>query len=80
MAQRMLEELNQKAKQREVNPTHYAIIYAGLGEKDQAFAWLEKGYATRWENMLTLKVEPLFDSLRADPRYINLLRQLNLAP
>jgi len=57
-----------------------ALIYAGLGEKDQAFAWLEKGYEERSFQMQWLTVEPRWDSLRSDPRFADLLRRMGLKP
>ena len=57
-----------------------AEIYAGLGERDQAFAWLEKAYQERNFLMLFLKVNPRVDNLRADPRFVDLLRRIGLQP
>jgi len=55
-----------------------AIIYASLGDKDSAFAWLEKSLANHEGNLALIKVDPVFDSLREDPRYSDLLRRMNL--
>jgi len=79
-AQRMLDELLKQAKQPDFNPYDIAPIYAGLGEKDLAFMWLEKAYEYKSESLLFLKVEPWLDSLRTDPRFKDLLRRMNLAP
>ena len=54
-----------------------AIIHAGLGEKDQAFEWLEKAYEVRDLGMVFLKVDPTLDPLRSDPRFQDLLRRMN---
>jgi tetratricopeptide (TPR) repeat protein len=59
------------------NPYTTAAIYARLGDKDQAFAWLEKAYAARKLSMIWLKVSPSWDSLRSDPRFQDLLRRMN---
>jgi tetratricopeptide (TPR) repeat protein len=58
-----------------------AHIYIGLGQKDQAFEWLNKAYEARspWL-VFGLKVDPRFDGLRSDPRFADLLRRMNLAP
>lgn len=53
-------------------------IYPGLGEKDKAFEWLEKGYDER--SLLHIKVDPGYDPLRSDPRFTNILHRMNLAP
>ncbi|PYS63056.1 MAG: hypothetical protein DMF76_07490, partial [Acidobacteria bacterium] len=55
-----------------------AAIYAELGRKDEAFAWLEKAYRERSPGFVDLKVQPTLDSLRSDPRYIDLLRRVGL--
>jgi len=57
-----------------------ALLHAGLGDLDQAFELLEEGYAQRDSNLLYLGCEPLFDHLREDPRFADLLRRMNLEP
>ena len=61
-----------------IRPYNIARIYGTLGEKDRAFAWLEKAYASRQPFLYYLKAEPRFDSLRSDPRYHDLLKRINL--
>lgn len=56
-----------------------ALIYTGLGEKDQAFDWLEKAYEERQPYFNLFKVEPVFDSLRSDPRFVSLLKRIGFA-
>jgi TolB-like protein/Flp pilus assembly protein TadD len=53
-----------------------AAVYAGLGEKDQAFAWLEKDFQTRSGLLAWTRWTPAFESLRSDPRYTDLLRRM----
>jgi len=53
-----------------------AAVYAGLGEKDQAFAWLEKDFQTRSGLLAWTRWAPAFESLRSDPRYTDLLRRM----
>jgi hypothetical protein len=53
-------------------------VYAGLGEKDQAFAWLEKAFQDRSSLLVDLRVEFPFASLHDDPRFKDLLRRMNL--
>jgi TolB-like protein/Flp pilus assembly protein TadD len=57
-----------------------AAVYAGLGEKDQAFAWLEKDFQTRSGLLGWTRWAPAFESLRSDPRYTDLLRRMGLQP
>jgi serine/threonine protein kinase/Tfp pilus assembly protein PilF len=57
-----------------------ALVYAALGEDDQAFECLEQGYEWRNGMMIHLNVEPRFDSLRADPRFQSLVRRMGLSP
>jgi tetratricopeptide (TPR) repeat protein len=54
------------------------VIYAGLGDKDEAFRWLEKGYVEHSAGMAYLAVDPFWDSVRSDPRYTDLLRRMGL--
>jgi eukaryotic-like serine/threonine-protein kinase len=75
-ARKMLDELKEQSKQRWVSPYTISIIYLGLGEIDEAFAWLEKGYESRDEWMLGLKNDSRLDSLRSDPRFQNLMQRM----
>ena len=79
-ALKMLNELKERAKRSYVSPVGIAIIYVGLGEKEQAFSWLEKAYEDRSTWLIFLKVEPRFDPLRSDPRFQSLLRRMNFPP
>ncbi|MBA2704960.1 MAG: protein kinase [Blastocatellia bacterium] len=73
-----LAQLKETAKQRYVADYSVALIYAALGEKDQAFALLEKSYREHTVDMLTLYYDPLIDNLRSDPRFADLLRRVGL--
>lgn len=76
-AQQVLAELQTLAQRKYVSPYDVATIYAALGEKEQAFDWLEKAYADRCGWLAWwLKVDPKFDSLRADERFTALLRRI----
>ena len=60
--------------------TYLARIYAGIGEKDRAFEWLERAYDERIWLLGMLAADPMFDPLRSDPRYTDLIRRMNLKP
>jgi tetratricopeptide (TPR) repeat protein len=77
-ARTTLSDLRALAKHKYVQPWSIAMIYVGLGEKDQAMAWLEKAYEDRSSYMVYLKVEPMLDSLRSDSRFNDLLRRMGL--
>ena len=80
-ALQMLAEMRRIAAQGTyVDPVAVAFIYAGLGDKDGAFAEFEQAYQARDENLIHYKDAPLFDGLRADSRFKDLLRRMNLAP
>jgi serine/threonine-protein kinase len=79
-AQKILDELSGLiAQQRYVSPYSMALIYIGLGDRDNAFKWLELAYNERDESFIHLKVDPRLDPLRADPRFTNWLSLLKLA-
>lgn len=77
-AMKILSELKELSKQQEVSPFYFVIIYTALDEKDQAFAWLKKAYEYRAGRLVSLKVDPMLDSLRSDPRFTALLKKVGL--
>jgi tetratricopeptide (TPR) repeat protein len=77
-ALKILDQLNQISKQRFVKAYGFAVVYAGLGEKDQAFQWLEKSYQDREPRITRIKVDPLLDNLHSDPRFADLVRRVGL--
>jgi serine/threonine protein kinase/tetratricopeptide (TPR) repeat protein len=77
-ARRILIKLEELSKRRYVSKYFVARIYAGLGENDRAFQWMEKAFEDRDESETWLKVDPMMDELRSDPRYADLLRRLGL--
>ena len=78
--QKRLEQDLEESKQELSTAFEVAEIFAQLGEKDQAFAWLERAYEERSFMMLYLKVAPNLDPLRTDPRYADLLRRVGHTP
>ncbi len=77
-ALKMLDEMKEASKQKYVSPYDLAILYTGLGDKDQAMAQLNKAYEERAGWIIDLKVEPMFDPLRSDQRFADLVRRMNL--
>lgn len=75
---KILNELKSRSKREFVPSQAFIWIYAALGDKDQAFAWLEKAYEERSDVMTVLKEERAFDPLRSDPRFQDLLRRIGL--
>ncbi len=78
-AQSDLQRVQKKAQQHYVNPKEFVLAYARLGNKEQALEWLERGHDEKSEAVLYMKVDPRFDGLRSDPRFIKLLQQMRLA-
>ena len=76
-ARRLLAELSSRSDQGDSLSTAIAQVYIGLGNKDQAFEWLHKAIMQRDGNLF-LKVDPIYDPLRKDARFRNLLRSINL--
>ncbi len=79
-ALQMIEELKAASKQSFVPALFIALVYAGLEDKDQAFTWLEKAHEERFNRLAYLKVEALWDPLRSDPRFADLLRRVGIPP
>jgi TolB-like protein/tetratricopeptide (TPR) repeat protein len=79
-AKAALRELQLKARQRYVSPYWLALVHTGLGQQDLAFECLHKAHAERDVWLVWLKVEPRFDCLRRDPRFVELLRMIRLSP
>ncbi len=79
-AQEMLARLQERSKQNYVSAYDVAAIYAGLNDKDKAFAWLDKAYAERAAFLVLIRWDPRFDSLHSDPRFPKLVRRLGFPP
>jgi tetratricopeptide (TPR) repeat protein len=78
-AQQVLDKLNELSKKKYVAAVFMAKIYSGLRDKENAFEWLEKAYEDR--SIISvgfIKTNPMFDPLRSDPRFADLLRRTNL--
>lgn len=79
-ARQAFDQLLQHAASNYLPPFYLAVIAAGLGDNEQAFAWLEKAYQERSGWMPWLKHEPLLDGLQTDARFSDLLRRVGLEP
>jgi tetratricopeptide (TPR) repeat protein len=77
-ATRVLNELLELNKRRYVTPVALVNVYIGLGDKNQAFVWLEKAFEERSNYLAYLKVFPLVDPLRSDPRFADLAQRVGL--
>jgi TolB-like protein len=77
-ALRLLAELHQRQKVGYVPSGAFVNAYLGLGETDQAFAWLERAFEEQSNILQFLKVHPYFDPIRGDPRFADLLRRTGL--
>jgi TolB-like protein/Tfp pilus assembly protein PilF len=75
-AMRTRAELEEQSTRRYVSPYWMATLHAGLGDKDQAFQWLEKAYEERSGGLIWLGVDPRMDGLRSDPRFAVLMRRI----
>jgi tetratricopeptide (TPR) repeat protein len=77
-AEEIVAELLEASSQRYVSPYFMVELQAGLGNTNLAFEWLERCYTDRAPHMIFLAVEPKLDTLRADPRFSQLIRRMGL--
>jgi eukaryotic-like serine/threonine-protein kinase len=78
-AEKVLQEIKDLSQRQFFSGFDQARIYAGLGDKDEALRWLEKAYEERDWGIAWLKVDPTLDSLRADPKFSDLMYRMGLA-
>jgi hypothetical protein len=76
----ILGELKGKYSRRETDETNIATVYAGIGDKNQAFAWLEKAFKGRNGQLAGLSYAQEYETLRSDSRYANLMQRMGLKP
>jgi len=79
-ARQAVSDLLELSKHRYVPPFDTAVIYTGLGDQEHALEWLERALNERSLEMIFLKVDPRFDRLHADARFVGLLRRMGLTP
>jgi pentatricopeptide repeat protein len=77
-ALRLLDGLKRRKQTGYVPSAAFAFAYLGLADNDQVFVWLEQGYKEQSNLLQTLKVFPFFDPIRADPRFVDLLKRVGL--
>ncbi|HEV2763614.1 MAG TPA: tetratricopeptide repeat protein, partial [Pyrinomonadaceae bacterium] len=76
-ALKILEEMERRVERREVSSFHIATLSTGLGDKDKAFAYLERALRERSNWMVLMKTGPRLAPLRSDPRFEDILRRMN---
>jgi TolB-like protein/DNA-binding winged helix-turn-helix (wHTH) protein/Tfp pilus assembly protein PilF len=74
-----LAKLQQLNRLQPVDPIVFVAPYIGMGNKDQAFFWLDKAYAHHSNELTALKVDPVYEPLRSDPRFQDFLRRVGFA-
>ena len=79
-ASRMLTEVEAHFDANPVPRGSLALAHLALGEEDAAFVWLEKGFVARDQSVRTIKLNPMWEPIRFDPRYRALLKRMNLKP
>lgn len=77
-AETALEELHRSVNARYVPPYHFALAYQGLEKPEETLTWLEKGYEQRDPKLVFLKVEPKWNNLRKEPRFIELMHRMHI--
>jgi TolB-like protein len=77
-ARKIIAQLQQRIQMDQLGTYEIALVYAGLGQKDEAFTWLQKAFEAHDRGMIFLKVDPPLDPLRSDPRFDQLLRRVGL--
>ena len=77
-ARAVLDELKGLSVQHYIPPFNVAMVYTGLGDQNEALSWLEKACEERDVRVTILKVDPRWDSLRSNPRFIAILKRIGL--
>jgi eukaryotic-like serine/threonine-protein kinase len=79
-AEQVLRDLYARADTSYVSPYDFATLYAGLRDRAQTLAWLEKAYTRRVPYLVVLAVDPQFDAFRTDPQFRDLVRRIGVVP
>jgi hypothetical protein len=78
--QNRLALVERQSKEQYVSPYTFAVVYARMGDKEKALENLQRAYEERYPSMVFVGIEPIFDNLRSDPRYAELLRRISPQP
>jgi hypothetical protein len=76
-AQRLIDELNEIARHRYVGAALFVSAYLGIGDKDAALTWMERGIEEQDQGWVSPKVDPSLDPLRSEPRFQALMRRID---
>lgn len=76
-AGKILDELRAQARLRKISPYHIALVEMGLGRRSEALTELEQAFGERSTLLTYLKMDPRFDALRTEPRFLDLIRRMN---
>ena len=79
-ARAILDGLDALAKRRYVSPLYFAIVYAGLRDNDKAIEYLNKAFDARHPGLVLIRIEPMFDGLRSDQRFVDLIKRFEPIP
>lgn len=77
-ARKELAESLELSQEKEVSLGAVALVYAALGDRQKTFSWLEKAYTAKSSFMTTLKFWSVFDPIRSDARFAELIRRVGL--
>lgn len=79
-ARAIINQLDALSKKRYVSPLYFAIVYAGLKDNDKAIEYLNKAFEARHPGLVLIRIEPMFDGLRADARFKDLINRFEPIP
>jgi tetratricopeptide (TPR) repeat protein len=79
-ARAILDQFDALSKRRYVSPLYFAIVYAGLKENDKAIEYLNKAFEARHPGLVLIRIEPMFDGLRSDERFKQLIKRFEPIP
>jgi hypothetical protein len=77
-AEKIIQELKERTAREYIDPVLIAYIYIALGDKGEAFVWMDKARQERSGLICWLQVEPKFDPVRSDPRFAELVHRMGL--